>query len=167
MTVRYRDGKVTVELDGGMERFVRRALDGSMSGAVAAMEEPLEAVAAKARSDWYGPDGVTRRTGISGNIQVVTTVDVTRRRVVVAMGALDSRKSTSKAGRTGPLPWFIFRSRKSGMSPKQFRYLKRIGKLPPKQFLFPRFIRAPGQRAIKGVAQHVASRIAQAVRQGR
>jgi hypothetical protein len=74
-----------------------------MGAALRTMEREAEVVAEEARREWYGPNGVTRETGKSGDIQVVTTVDLNRSEVVVSLGSTDDRRvvATRKRSRTG------------------------------------------------------------------
>lgn len=190
---RIKEGRVTVTLSDGLERFVRRALDAATNGAVEALEAALEPVAEKARAEWYGPNGVTRQTGKSGNIQVVTTVDPDRDRVMVAMGSLDDRRATwkntegtdssrirTRFGREGgslPLPMVIhrieskvavphkewWRRNKAGEPVLQYPYVPGSG---AKRFLFVPVIRKPGQDAVKGVSVRVAEMITRRIREG-
>lgn len=95
-SLRYSDGSVTVSLDGSeMEAIVRRALDAAGGETLRMMEAAAEEVAANARSDWYAPGtGVTRKTGKSGDVQVVTTVSDTE--VRVSVGSTDAEMVGSK-----------------------------------------------------------------------
>lgn len=103
-TMRYSDGMATVTLDGALEAFVRSALSTVERAALAVMEDHAAELAATARREWYGPSGVDRETGKSGDIQVVTTVDAARGVVRVSIGSTDTRK----AGKTSkPLAAFV------------------------------------------------------------
>ena len=93
---RYTDGGVTVTLDGAMERLVRRALDAAGGETVRVMEAAAEEVATSSRAKWYDPEtGVTKRTGKSGDVRVVTTVSLAE--VRVSVGSTDTR--TADKGR--------------------------------------------------------------------
>ena len=103
-TMRYSDGMATVTLDGALEAFVRSALSTVERAALAVMEDHAAELAATARREWYGPSGVDRETGKSGDIQVVTTVNAARGIVRVSIGSTDTRK----AGKTSkPLAAFV------------------------------------------------------------
>lgn len=103
-TMRYSDGMATVTLDGALEAFVRSALSTVERAALGVMEEHADELAATARREWYGPSGVDRETGKSGDIQAVTTVDAARGVVRVSIGSTDTRK----AGKTSkPLAAFV------------------------------------------------------------
>lgn len=98
--LRYTDGQVTVTLDGGLERMVRRALDAAAGETVRIMEREARAVADAARSAWYDPQrGVTRRTGASGQIDVVTTVAPTEVRVAVGSRDVTKARYVRRPGR--------------------------------------------------------------------
>lgn len=92
-TLRYTEGDVTVTLHGDLEAWARQALDAAMGEVVKAMEAEAQVVADQARAEWYGTKGVTRRTGQSGDIQVVTTIDTARSEVRVGVGSTDSRQA--------------------------------------------------------------------------
>lgn len=106
---RYNDGNVTVTLDDGLERFVRNALDAADAETVRVMEAAAQEVADKAKPEWYAPGtGVTKRTGASGDIAVVTTV--TPDEVRVSVGSTDTRVVKDKAtGQTKPRALLIHR----------------------------------------------------------
>lgn len=91
---RYTDGSVTVVLDGALEELVRRALEAAGGETLRLVEAAAEEVASQARSQWYEKGvGVSRRTGKSGDIQVITTVSDDE--VRVGVGSTD----TSMVGR--------------------------------------------------------------------
>jgi hypothetical protein len=89
--LRYREGNVTVTLDGGLAAAVRKALDAAAGETIRLMEAEAQAVADAARQAWYGSQGVTRKTGQSGDIRIVTTV--TPNEVRVGVGSTDARVS--------------------------------------------------------------------------
>lgn len=100
MTTVYRSGSVSVSLDEGLANFVRQAAEAASGGALSILEREAETVAQSARADWYGPDGVKRRTGTSGDIAVVTVV--TDDEVRVSVGSTDLEKA-KYVHRPGPL----------------------------------------------------------------
>jgi hypothetical protein len=109
---RYNDGNVTVTLDGALEAFVRKALDAAAGETVRIMEAAASEVADKARADWYNPAvGVTKGTGKSGDIQVVTTVSPDE--VRVSVGSTDT---TLIAGK--PRAVLIHRRGRLSLDPK-------------------------------------------------
>ncbi|HYF53372.1 MAG TPA: hypothetical protein VEA41_03855 [Salinarimonas sp.] len=91
---RYTEGSATVRLSDGLERLARRVLEGAQGAAVRVLEEEAEKVAAAARGQWY--QDVNRRTGLTGQIEVFTTIDAARNEVRVGIGSLDTRKSGGK-----------------------------------------------------------------------
>jgi hypothetical protein len=98
---RYRDGEATVTLTGDLEAFVRAAVTAASGGVVETMERAAEEVAAQARRQWYAPaTGVTRRTGASGQLDVITTV--THDEVRVSVGSTDTRLVRNARGRMVP-----------------------------------------------------------------
>lgn len=104
---RYRDGDVTITLDGALEDLVKRAVDAAAGESVRVLQTRAEGVASRARASWYDPStGVKRKTGASGDVQVVTTV--TPSEVIVSVGSTDTRTSGGKpraalVHRPGPL----------------------------------------------------------------
>ena len=104
---RYRDGDVTITLDGALEDLVKRAVDAASGESVRVLQRKAQEVADRARADWYAKGtGVRRKTGKSGDVQVVTTV--TPSEVVVSVGSTDTRVSGGKPRvalihRPGPL----------------------------------------------------------------
>jgi hypothetical protein len=113
---RYRSGSVTFTLSGDLEGFVRQKLDAILMGSLATMEKAAQEVADEASAKWYGAEGVTKRTGQSGNIGVVTTIDEVKGEVRVGIGSMDPRK----AGKTGkPLPVYVHRPWNTTLRPKE------------------------------------------------
>lgn len=99
--IRFTDGAVTVTLDGALEQFVRAAVDAAAGETVRVMERAANEVATEAKADWYDPSkGVTKRTGASGALEVITTVS--EREVRVSLGSLDLAKAKF-VHRPGPL----------------------------------------------------------------
>ena len=101
---RYKSGDVTVTLSGELEAFVKGALKRAETHSLRIARELAETVAADARADWYGPDGVTRVTGKSGDIQVVESVDIAAGEVKVSVGSTDERISGRR-----PVPVYVRR----------------------------------------------------------
>jgi len=96
---RFTQGAVTVTLDGALEAIVRKALDAAAGQTVRLLEGAAQQVADQARSKWYSQDGVKRRTGKSGDIQVVTTVSDTEVRVSVGSTDLERAKFIHRPAR--------------------------------------------------------------------
>lgn len=96
---RYTEGSVTVTLDGGLEAFVRQALETVAGETVRVMERAAQEVADQAKAEWYAPgSGVTERTGKSGDVQVVTTISPDEVRVSVGSTDLDRAKYIHRPG---------------------------------------------------------------------
>lgn len=92
MIRRYQDGDATVTIDGALEAFVLRAVRAASGGTLEIMEEAADAQAAISRGQWY--DHVTYRTGLSGDIQAITTIS--EKQIKVSVGSLDKRKVNFK-----------------------------------------------------------------------
>ena len=104
MTLRFTDGPVTVQLDGALERWVADLLTSTQSETVRVMRAAADEVAAAARAAWYGPMGVRRETGLSGDIRVVTTIDAGRGELRVSVGSTDPRMAGGR-----PVPTYVHR----------------------------------------------------------
>ncbi len=111
---RFRQGDVTVTLTGDLEAFARRAVDAAAGETVRLMEGAANGVRSSAAGEWYRR--VERETGKSGDIDVVTTIDVNRSEVRVSIGSTDERVVLAKkrnkdgtiTGTTGkPVPVFV------------------------------------------------------------
>jgi len=96
----FRDGDVTVTLTSDLEAMVRRLADQAAGGIVSVLEAHADEVVAKARADWYGPGGVERETGRSGDIVRRTTIS--EREVRVGVVSTDTR-AAGKSGKLVPL----------------------------------------------------------------
>ena len=104
MTIRYTDGSVTVDLGGQLEDFVRGIVDRATTESLRTARRIAEEVRGDAAARWYGADGVTRKTGLSGQIRVVETVDLAKGEVRVSVGSADKRTSGGK-----PVPVWVRR----------------------------------------------------------
>ena len=179
MTTRYTDGEVTVTLDDGLNRLVRSVLSAAETEIVRVLETGAEEVAQEARASWYSTTGVTRKTGASGDIQVVTTFDSAKGEVKVSVGSTDKRQ----AGKSGTVvPVFVHRptatsvvdtevsSREFYATPKPLRFFdektKRffVQKSNPKasdvKQLLPVLVRAPMQAKVKSLLPELGEAIA-------
>lgn len=95
MTTRYTEGGVTVALDDGLNRFMRAAFDAATTETVRILEAAAEEQRAKSEADWYDPNtGVTRQTGRSGQLEVVTTISAEE--VRVSLQSSDTSRVGSK-----------------------------------------------------------------------
>lgn len=104
MTRIFRAGGVEVELSDELEDFVERTLARAETAALRQARALAEEVAAEARREWYGPNGVNRKTGKSGDIRVREAVDVRTGTVTVSVGSTDDRRARGR-----PVPEFIRR----------------------------------------------------------
>lgn len=116
MTTRFRDGSVTCELDDGLDRFVRGLLSAGETETLAEIETAAGEVAQHADAEWYGPNGVTKDTGLTGDIGVVTTIDNVKGEIRVSVGSRDTRKAP-KTGK--PIPVYVHRPAATAMIRKQ------------------------------------------------
>jgi hypothetical protein len=106
VTTRYTSGGVTVALDAGLDAFVRALVSASETETIRILEAAADGEAARAEAAWYGPEGVTKRTGKSGDIDRVTTFDVDRGEVRVSVGSTDARPD---AKGKGVVPYYVRR----------------------------------------------------------
>lgn len=107
--IRITDGdleiRITDNLDAWIDNEYLRASRAMVAGGV----EVLEPVAEAARREWYGPNGVKRNTGRSGNVIVTETIDVRSNEVRVAVGSTDTRLVKGNDGRSRPRATAIHR----------------------------------------------------------
>jgi hypothetical protein len=85
--IKFRDGSVTTTLTGDLAAKMADRVRRASSGVVKVVEDALAPVARYAESEWYGPRGVTPRTGVSGDVSVVTVVDIQKATAVVSVGS--------------------------------------------------------------------------------
>ena len=88
---KYKDGLVSVAVDFDQAALLKLAVNAATGGMLDVMETAAEQVATDARAAWYSRDNVTRRTGKSGDIQVVTTIS--EHEVRVSIGSTDLKKA--------------------------------------------------------------------------
>lgn len=102
MPTTFSDGTVTVTLDDRLDAWARSFLSDAERQALAVLEREAEAVKVAAEAQWY--QQVTRRTGRSGDLQVVTRIDGSTGNVRVSLGSTDTRAVGSK-----PVPVLVHR----------------------------------------------------------
>ena len=85
--VKFTNGAVTTTLTGDLAKRMEERVRRASSGMVQIIEDALEPIAVAAASEWYGPRGVTPRTGVSGDVSVQTVVDVSRATAKVSVGS--------------------------------------------------------------------------------
>jgi hypothetical protein len=95
--IRYRDGGVSIEIPHDLRAWAESAIKTAAGEAIGIVRAELEAVARQAEADWYGPAGVERRTGQSGQMEVTTTIDARRGVIRVTVGSSDPRRVGKKA----------------------------------------------------------------------
>jgi len=95
--IRYKDGGASVALEGDLAKWAEAAIQKAAGAAINIVRAELEAVARQAEADWYGPAGVERRTGQSGQMEVTTTIDARRGVIRVTVGSSDPRRVGKKA----------------------------------------------------------------------
>lgn len=95
-SVRVSQGGVTARLSGLDAERVRAIVERMAGEAVRPLLAEAERVAADARAEWYGPRGVERETGQSGDIEATLTVDMGRDVVRVGVGSTDPRNVKGK-----------------------------------------------------------------------
>lgn len=184
MTATFTSGSVTVSLDGALDAFVRDVLARTEGVIVKEMRAKAEDVAATARSRWYGPAGVKRVTGRSGDVQVVEKVDIDKGEIRISIGSTDTRLAVN--GR--PLPVYIHRpgrfatdlvvcsTREWYGAPKSMRgpWLETLPTKTPQifrpseaasdgKFLLQEFVGKPGRALVKEMATRLAAQITGAV----
>jgi hypothetical protein len=93
--LRFQDGPVTTILHGDLKGFVRAAVVAASGAVVDTLEAEVEPVRASGHGAWYGSNGVTRETGKSGDLQMVTTVSATEVRVGIL--STDDRRTEKGA----------------------------------------------------------------------
>ena len=99
-------GGATVSISGEMEAMLKRLVGRCETSTVRECRRIGEEVASEARASWYGSDGVTKRTGKSGQIRAVESIDLARGEVRVSVGSIDTRT----AGKTAkPVPVYVHR----------------------------------------------------------
>lgn len=112
MSTRYTEGGITVTLDGALKARVDEIVATVGGETVRQMQLEAQMVADKARADWYGPEGVTRQTGLSGDIVVTTTVSPSE--VRVGVGSSDTRRAGGRF-----VAMFVRRPGRLALTPKQ------------------------------------------------
>lgn len=98
-TIRVRSGNTSATITGLDAATIRAMVERATGGAVKLLEDALEPVAANARREWYGPNGVNRETGKSGDIQVVTTIDIAKAEARVGVGSTDLSTVAMRKGK--------------------------------------------------------------------
>jgi hypothetical protein len=138
VSTRYTDGGATITLTGDLEAWAEKAMRAALGGALDVIRAEMQKVADEAEAKWYGADGVKRRTGLSGRMDVITTLDIGRGRVTVSLGSTDPRR----AGK-GKVAQFVHRSESKG------------GKK-----ILPIFVVSPARKALKKAVPKIGQAMA-------
>ena len=181
MSFRVTNGGVTVSLDGQLELFVDDLVRRTQSVAIEQIRAAAAEIAATARAEWYGANGVKRRTGRSGDIIATETVDVSKGEIRISVGSADTRIAGSK-----PVPVYVHRPTRTSSilkdvrpdrwysTPAALRGPWRMGvdgkKIPTihipnpdasdGKHLLPVLVRAPMRKAAKAISKAIAKEVA-------
>lgn len=128
--LRVSSGIATVTLDGGLDRFVRGLIDRTETAVIRQTREAAVEVARDASAAWYGPNGVKRRTGRSGQIVVRETVNLTDGTITISVGSADTRTAGRK-----PVPVYVHRPTRTSTIQVQVT--------PDEWYAAPQSMRAP------------------------
>lgn len=173
-----------IVLNDGVERFVARALDAASNETYGLLREAAESVRDDASRAWYDPKngGVTRRTGKSGDIRVVTEIGADTVKVSVGSTDLAKAKFVHRPGRLATEPEEISEAdyqaakRKGGIAAKLVFRARRddredgvvAGKTYRKvsdpdasdgKFLLPELVTKPGRARLRDLGPELARRI--------
>lgn len=85
--LKFTSGGATITLTGDLDAKMRARFTRAEAQMINVLEAALEPIAANARAEWYGPRGVRERTGVSGDVSVVTTIDAAKAVARVAIGS--------------------------------------------------------------------------------
>lgn len=85
--IRITDGSASVTITGDLAEKMRARVLRAEGSTARVVDDALDIVAAEARREWYGVRGVEERTGISGEIDVVTTIDAAKAEARAAIGS--------------------------------------------------------------------------------
>lgn len=125
---RYRDGGVTAIITSNLETELLKRAHAAAGAALSLLQDEAAIVAQSAHAAWYGPNGVDRETGLSGDNAVVTTIRPDA--VTVGIGSTDARKAggryrtidgvvTKIAGSERFVAVFVHRARRLSVVRKQ------------------------------------------------
>ena len=103
-----REGGASVTLTGDLETWAIQSMRDATGGAIDILTTTLQPIADTASNEWYGPQGVSRVTGQSGRIEVVSTVDANKGVVRVSVGSTDTREVLVRKAMV-PVPSFVHR----------------------------------------------------------
>lgn len=174
---RYVDGDVTFDLGGALAAYTQRVLGAMHGGAVALLQAEAEKVAEEATAAWYGPEGVKRRTGKSGVVDVVTTVTPLYISVTIGSRDLDKAKYVHRPGPLSQLKRAAthadFKSGAAKASPKGDPIAGRgvvlydNPKASDGKYLLQELVGKPARRIVKRINALLPTEIEARMRQGR
>lgn len=99
----------SVTMTDDLEQKLGEVFLRAVRAVTAELNSTLEPIATKARVEWYGPNGVKRVTGASGDIVVVNTIAADMSSVSVSIGSTDTRMVKGADGRSRPRATAIHR----------------------------------------------------------
>lgn len=185
--IKFTSGSATITLTGDLEAKMRQRVINAERSTVAVLEAALDPIAANARAEWYGPRGVRERTGVSGQVSVVTTIDTAKAEARVAIGsaATDGANGKPRAvyvhspgvlsttlkavdaetfWRTPKVLQFAFHRPKGwrddpGLPPQQFPAILvgSDGAGKGHGYLLEKLVKAPTRKAIKSAVKQLAT----------
>lgn len=160
---RWRDGGVTVVLHDELEAAVRSAMERAAGPALAPLRRRAEDVAAFAGEAWYTL--VDRRTGLSGQIDVVETVSMDA--VTISVGSTDQRIRKGK-----PVPAYVRtpgpssekrRRPRTGDDPSKIRkgwyYYENPKRQDGRYSLLQVLVLSPMRQQLKAITAELAARL--------
>lgn len=151
---RYTDGTTTINLGGAIEEHVRRLALATHDGALATLEAGGETVRAKAEGDWYSASGVTKRTGKSGRVEMITTIAPTEIRVAIGSRDLAKAKFVHRPGPLSvinvPATWAEWWDSLSAAEKAKFKARQKAGEFKKKKGNFQPTKEAPNPKASDG-----------------
>ena len=110
--IRITSGSATVTLTGDLAEKMAARVQRAGSGIVRTIQQEFEAIATVAEGEWYGPRGVQERTGRSGEINVVTSIDMVKGAATVSVGSAATEivqlTGTGGSARRGNRPRAVF-----------------------------------------------------------
>lgn len=181
--VRFSSGAASVSMNADIGR---KLLERLQKGIPAQLLHEAEQVAADARATWYGPQGVRRITGQSGDIRATAIISETD--VQIRVGSADTRKdkrgrpavafvrrpgalslspveidkATYLAGKKGAKPDSFFHAKKDSpplVKAGLFYELKSNPLAGDGKFLFQVFVRAPFNSRMKAAIARISKEI--------
>lgn len=185
---------VEIVITDDLDERMRAIFETMVRAASAEVIDAFEPVATRARAEWYGPNGVKRRTGASGDVIVTAAIATDLSSVTVAVGSTDTKIVKGANGRARPRATAIhrpgvfarerveltkdeyfrrWRLNKEGKQKSTVWQDKKTGKYygyAPAQnagdgaYLLPKLVNVPARAALKAINIKIGRRIASAIR---